>query len=328
MESYEVPNRTLQAVPEPLVTVRTCTYCHAGYIRKCIEGVLQQRTTFSFEYIIGADCCDDGTMEIVLEYAHRYPEKIRVITADQRVGAGENVQRCIRASRGKYAALCEGDDYWTDPLKLEKQITFLEHHPGYSFCCGRFLILDQLSGAVTEKTYTPALPPGPGFTLSMKEMQYDWWIRIMTIAYRRDALEELDQAGYRFRRDVHLFYHLLRSGRGYFFNQVFGVYRRHGGGIYSGQPRAGQIRDSFLAYRELYEKNRDRFTARRCLVFTVALLLRRLMQPKGFRGIAGAPRLFLQLRREWGWLVFRYLPRRIRVECCSAAAVLAGRNRR
>ncbi len=116
-------------VKEPLVSVKMITYNHAPYIAQAIEGVLQQETSFPFELIIGEDCSTDGTREIVFEYQKKYPDMIRVITSDHNVGATKNSCRTERACRGKYIAYCEGDDYWHHPLKLQKQVDFLEHHP-------------------------------------------------------------------------------------------------------------------------------------------------------------------------------------------------------
>jgi len=125
-DSYELKNNVLKVVPNPLVTVRTSTYQHAPFIKKCIEGVLMQKTDFPIEFIIGEDYSKDGTREIVFEYAKKYPDIIRVFTADYNVGSKANGRRCIKAARGKYMALCEGDDYWTDPLKLQKQVAFIQ----------------------------------------------------------------------------------------------------------------------------------------------------------------------------------------------------------
>ena len=133
-DSYEVGNNVLEAVPNPLVSIRTSTYNHGPYIKQCIEGILMQKTNFAFEYIIGEDFSTDETREIVFDYARKYPNIIRVITADYNVGSKANGRRCINACRGKYMALCEGDDYWTDPLKLQKQVDFLEGHPEYTMC--------------------------------------------------------------------------------------------------------------------------------------------------------------------------------------------------
>ncbi|WP_418696786.1 glycosyltransferase [Bacteroides sp.] len=130
-DSYELPNEVLKEVPDPIISIRTSTYNHAPYIRQCIEGVLMQKTSFPFEYIIGEDFSTDETREIVFEYARKYPNIIRVVTADYNVGSKANGQRCIKRCRGKYMAICEGDDYWTDPLKLQKQVDFLESHEDY-----------------------------------------------------------------------------------------------------------------------------------------------------------------------------------------------------
>lgn len=134
-DSYELPNRVIEEKPHPVVSVRTSTYNHGPYIRQCIEGVLMQRTTFPFEFIIGEDFSTDETRKIVFEYAEKYPDIIRVITADYNVGTKANGRRCIRACRGKYIAICEGDDYWIDPLKLQKQVEFLEKNPEYGLVC-------------------------------------------------------------------------------------------------------------------------------------------------------------------------------------------------
>lgn len=146
--SYEVPNNVLNAVPAPVVSVRTSTYNHEKYIRQCIEGVLMQKTDFAFEYIIGEDCSTDSTREIVLEYAQKYPDIIRVVTADRNVGMKANGLRCIERCRGSYIAVCEGDDYWSDPYKLQKQVDFLRAHPECSICATECEMYLEESGEI------------------------------------------------------------------------------------------------------------------------------------------------------------------------------------
>lgn len=96
---------------KPLVSVCIATYQHVNYIEECIKGALSQKTNFPIEIIIGEDASIDGTREIVFEYAKKYPDIIRVFTVDYNVGSKANDQRCIRVARGKYMALCEGDDH-------------------------------------------------------------------------------------------------------------------------------------------------------------------------------------------------------------------------
>ncbi len=118
-------------VKEPLVSAKMITYNHAPYIAQAIEGVLQQEVDFPYELVIGEDCSTDGTREIVFDYQKKYPDIIRVITSDKNVGARKNGLRTGKPCRGKYIAYCEGDDYWHHPLKLQKQVDFLECNTDY-----------------------------------------------------------------------------------------------------------------------------------------------------------------------------------------------------
>ncbi|NEX16275.1 MAG: hypothetical protein C1943_06515 [Halochromatium sp.] len=113
-------------VGKPLVSVCMLTYNHEAYIGEAIEGVINQRTNFKFELLIGEDKSIDNTLNIVMRYAQRQPSMIRVITSDKNVGVLRNELRLFRACRGKYIAFCEGDDYWHDCGKLQLQVDFLE----------------------------------------------------------------------------------------------------------------------------------------------------------------------------------------------------------
>jgi len=119
----------MSLIDKPLVSVKMITYNHAPYIAQAIEGILQQETNFPFELVIGEDCSTDGTREIVFEYRKKYPDIIRVITSEQNVGVTKNGYRVEKACRGKYIAYCEGDDYWHNPYKMQKQVDYLESHP-------------------------------------------------------------------------------------------------------------------------------------------------------------------------------------------------------
>jgi glycosyltransferase involved in cell wall biosynthesis len=114
---------------KPLVSIKMITYNHAPFIAQAIEGVLQQKTNFPFELVIGEDCSTDGTREIVFDYKEKFPDIIRVITSEKNVGMKKNSLRVLNACRGKYFAFCEGDDYWQNPDKMQKQVDYLESHP-------------------------------------------------------------------------------------------------------------------------------------------------------------------------------------------------------
>lgn len=123
---YEEVSDTVSLCKDPLVSVCMITYNHEIYIREAIENVVGQQTDFPFELIIGEDCSTDRTREICLEYQKKFPSIIRILISDNNVGMINNGRRTSGACRGKYIAFCEGDDYWHNPLKLKKQVEYLE----------------------------------------------------------------------------------------------------------------------------------------------------------------------------------------------------------
>jgi len=123
-----------------MVSVVCMTYNHAAFIRDALEGFVAQQAPWRIEVLVHDDASTDGTTETVREYESRYPDLIRgVYQTENQYSKGVNVPRTFLHSliRGRYVALCEGDDYWTDPHKLEKQVAALEAHPGVDLCAHR-----------------------------------------------------------------------------------------------------------------------------------------------------------------------------------------------
>jgi len=116
------------------VTVCMITYNHEAFISEAIEGVMMQQTSFPIELIIGEDCSTDRTRKICQEYKLKYPDKIKLLLPESNLGMMRNFYTTLDVSTGKYLALCEGDDYWTDPHKLQKQVDFLEANEDYAIC--------------------------------------------------------------------------------------------------------------------------------------------------------------------------------------------------
>lgn len=137
---------------KPMVSVIVCTYQHAPFIADCLESIIRQKTDFPFEIVIGEDGSRDGTREICMEFAEKYPELIRLFLRDRRLSQlFDRRGRFVRllngiwtrdSGRGKYIAFCEGDDYWIDPQKLQKQTEFMESHADAVMVAHRAYIVD------------------------------------------------------------------------------------------------------------------------------------------------------------------------------------------
>lgn len=165
----------------PVVSVNMITYNHEPYIRQAIEGVMMQKTDFEFELVIGEDCSTDKTREICFEYQKRYPDKIRVLWCDHNLycnphPAGGNYERNTAHCRGEFIALCEGDDYWIDPLKLQKQVAIMRQYPNVSLCIASGRIL-QNGNDIGEKWNSTGVFPAGAFTAKEFVLKYLWGVR-------------------------------------------------------------------------------------------------------------------------------------------------------
>lgn len=118
----------------PKVSIVSTTHNQAGYARQAFDSFLDQQTDFPVEIIVADDASTDATPAIIREYAERYPHVFRPIFRTENLGLNGNLTGALSAARGEYVALCEADDYWIDPLKLSKQVAFLDRHPKTTVC--------------------------------------------------------------------------------------------------------------------------------------------------------------------------------------------------
>ncbi len=143
------PNNAVST--KALVAIRCITYNHEAYIRDALEGFIMQKTNFPFVAIVHDDASTDGTADIIREYAAKYPDIIKPIYETENQyskhdgSLGRIMTAACEATGAKYIAMCEGDGYWTDPLKLQKQVDFLETHPDYGAIYGRVQIFSQIN---------------------------------------------------------------------------------------------------------------------------------------------------------------------------------------
>lgn len=140
---------------QPFVTILCATYNQEDYIAQTIEGFLMQKVNFPIEIIVHDDASTDGTAEIVRQYAEKYPDIIKpILQKENQYSQNSNIWENFMypKAQGKYIAECEGDDYWIDPNKLQRQVDFLESHPDYIYSHTAFKYYDQVTGIFREDT--------------------------------------------------------------------------------------------------------------------------------------------------------------------------------
>ncbi|MBC2694057.1 MAG: glycosyltransferase [Desulfobacteraceae bacterium] len=186
---YQEISDTAVLSKNPLVSVKMITYNHEPYIAQAIEGVLMQKTDFPIELIIGEDCSTDRTREIVLDYQKKYSDIIRLVISEHNVGMIKNGLRTNKACRGKYIAFCEGDDYWIDPLKLQKQIKFLEANQDYGLVYSDVDRLNNKSSTIEKNIFKNQL--------RIKKNTFDdfllnvWFLAPCTWFFRNDVFRSI-----------------------------------------------------------------------------------------------------------------------------------------
>lgn len=248
----------------PLVSISCTTYNHAHYIRRCFDGFLTQQCDFSFEVLVHDDASTDGTQEIIREYHHMYPELFKPIYQKENQYSkgvrGIMIRYNFPHAQGKYIALCEGDDYWTDPLKLQKQVDFLEGNTEYSLVAGGFISVNTTTGEETTTIRNVDYTIDNtelGFDITLERFFKQWCTKTLTVMLRKEFVDIEVLKKYKYVRDVHLFYHLLKEGKGYYMKQVFGKYHVHQGGIFSERNEEDKYKIYYKVYGELYQKNKN-----------------------------------------------------------------------
>ncbi len=244
----------------PFVSIRCLVYNHALYLRQCLDGFIMQKTNFVFEVIVHDDASTDDSAAIIQEYAEKYPSIIKPIyeTENQYSKHDGSLGKVLNAAicpKAKYIAMCEGDDYWTDPLKLQKQVDFLEQNPSYVFCCHRFKIWLENEKKFKEEYADAYYHSNKNLEITYSLMLKTWITQPLTTLIRSKAYWEVYQELelYHHVRDIHLFYLLMKRGRGISLNDNMGVYRWHSKGISSMVDKKLHSRDFFLIVKELIQ---------------------------------------------------------------------------
>lgn len=248
-----------------IVSVCVLTYQHAPYIRECLDSILMQKTDFPFEIVLGEDGSTDGTGEICKEYAEKYPGIIRLLLNSRenvvyikgRPTGRWNLVNTLKNARGKYIALLEGDDYWTDPLKLQKQVNILETHDDI-IACHHWHVYKYENGLKDKGTSKR------GYCKKTITTARDIFANRVRIKFRTIMFRNIIDEGFfpdwfmtvAF-GDVPLSFLLGKYGNFYFIDEPMAVYRITGKGVsMTGNPikkKASKFREECLKWIEIWE---------------------------------------------------------------------------
>lgn len=226
----------------PFVAIFMVTYNHDKYIAQAIESVLVQKTTFPYLLVIGEDFSTDRTLNICKKFQSDYPNKILLKENTRNVGAMENAlavyKECI-ASKAKYVALLEGDDYWTDEYKLQKQIDLLENHSNLVGCFSDTLCIDNKGEFICD-----AIQNEYKRQITIQELS-TFWIPTASVCFRSAILEyAVGKKEYLkvHNGDMYLYFISLQFGNFGYVPTAPCVYRQHQGGTWSQLKQINQYR--------------------------------------------------------------------------------------
>ena len=207
----------------PLVSVCMITYNQSLYVSQAIEGVLMQQTNFPFELIVSDDCSVYGTREICQHYKGLHPNKIRLLLPNKNLGISENFYTTLFSAGGKYIAFCEGDDYWIDPCKLQKQVDYLESHPNVGCVYTDFNRLCQETGTFEYSLFHTDAKSFPLHSNLASFICHPLYLAPCTWLFRKELLVKpvFDSIDATFV----LFSHMLSKTEIYFLPDTTSVYR-------------------------------------------------------------------------------------------------------
>jgi glycosyltransferase involved in cell wall biosynthesis/RimJ/RimL family protein N-acetyltransferase len=220
-----------------LVSVCILTYNHSKYIRQCLEGVMMQQTSFAFEVIIGEDCSTDDTRSIIKEFELKYPGIIKPVYHEKNVGPQRNAyEYCWPRLTGKYIAVCEGDDYWTDTHKLQKQVDFLEANEDFVLCFHGTRTVNEVGEVLNTEEMK-----GPVNVFDWKSI-FHKHIATMSVVFRNcipNTHKDFVHVTY---GDLFLFTVLSQYGKLAELGFIGGNYRKHAFGLYGGRTMADKYK--------------------------------------------------------------------------------------
>jgi len=207
-----------------ILSVCVRTHNQKQFVRETLDSVLRQQTAFTFEIIVSDDASSDGTVNILQEYQNVHPDKIRLLLSERNIGGPENLKRVIEASTAKYITCLDGDDFYTDEYKLQKQVDFLETHPEYAACFHNTWYADadgRLCGLFNRPDFH-AVHDAHEFILER------WFVPIHSAVLRREYIEFPEWYNTVMNDDYVVHLSVAKHAPYYYMPDVMVAYRHHG----------------------------------------------------------------------------------------------------
>ena len=240
------------------ISILMVTYNHEGYIANAIDSVLQQVGPFVIELVIGNDCSTDKTFSVISDYQARYPQTIKCVTSNITRGYQGNLMDTLGRCAGRYVAILDGDDYWTDCNKLKKQLAILESSPCHVICFARTLERVEQDGVVVASRTMPILNKIE-FTI---EDLLEWdFIPTSTAVFRNtNALKNLPSWMIELPTiDWALWTLLAQHGTIVYLPDTVSVYRKHSQGLWTGKTIRDQLRCNQMFYERIRSELPERY---------------------------------------------------------------------
>lgn len=218
---------------ELTVTTMITTYNHERFIAQALESAIAQRGNFTHKILVSDDASTDGTRQIIREYVQRYPELIQDISNDTNIGISRNMRKCFEMAKGKYLAVLEGDDYWTDPKKLEKQVGFLESNPDCSMVFSRIRLMTDGKPSLLPRH--DALPKKIDYGILVGLQDMNPICNFSCCLFRTELMRLIPEVAYEYRlSEVTVAFFLAQLGPLGYMKECLSDYRIHEQGVFAG----------------------------------------------------------------------------------------------
>lgn len=248
-------SQTLSGSVEETISIFMITYNHEPYIRQALDSILSQKVNCQYKIVVGEDRSSDNTRSILQEYAGNHPEKFTLLLNDQNKGWMENFRQTLEACKGRYIAFLEGDDYWTNPSKLQHQLDFLNRNPEYNACFHNARVIDEDDPQHDSLVYEHDRKR----EVTVADLGDGDYLKFCTLFCRNDkeAFEPIF-SGKIPAKDVSVGYCLLLNGsHAYYEADVWAVFRKHFGGVHSKVSHMTRLQESITCLEKYVAYYRD-----------------------------------------------------------------------